>query len=95
MYKTITKESDDGLTMMSWRFYVDLKGNSHIHAQLDGYCHEERPSRRHGWRTTNRWGRLSHDSRYNTLEERPNPPQEIQAELMQDLMDSIVLEGMS
>jgi len=89
MYREYANEADDGLSKETWRFCVML--TDRVKIELDGWRLETRPSKRHKYRIDKWWGRLSHVSRYHNVE-KPEVPEDVQAEILMEVMDGITIE---
>lgn len=74
-----------------WKFYVG-ENSGFIQLTLDEFRSEFRPSRRHKWRLSESWGRLSH---IRSTIGKPEVPQHVALEAWDQITKKIRVEGLT
>lgn len=97
MNVTIEHTSPDGLQQERWTFAVwaGVGLGSGIEAVYDGYELLQRPSLRHKLKIRASWqrlrGRLGYKTDFQPLDQAPEVPQDVQAQVRAKVADAIVL----
>ncbi len=87
MYSYFTFKKASPLEQETWRFWL----NDRLTLVLDYYERAERPTKRHGFRASDIWSRLSYERR-STISERPVAPDEVRKAIMADVLSKIHFE---
>jgi hypothetical protein len=87
---TVKREAPDGLSQIVWVFWLFVEFSATAQVRPNEYREEERPTKRHKFRTVRAWNRISWNRHDGTKTKWIDPPEDVREEVIRIIVSKIV-----